>query len=127
MMSIHNEQERRYQNDPVFRQLVDMIYKAVCEQHALSAARQFGHGTICKTHGLAVLVTHVNDGEPCSDWLAAPQQAQPPQGFVLVPGEPTKKMSDAGGHIYRLYLEDNISYQSIADRIFRAMIFAAKP
>lgn len=26
-------------------------------------------GTICKSHGLAVLVTHVNDGEPCSDYL----------------------------------------------------------
>lgn len=26
-------------------------------------------GEICKSHGLAVLVTHVNDGEPCSDYL----------------------------------------------------------
>lgn len=26
-------------------------------------------GLICKSHGLAVLVTHVNDGEPCSDYL----------------------------------------------------------
>lgn len=26
-------------------------------------------GAICKSHGLAVLMTHVNDGEPCSDYL----------------------------------------------------------
>lgn len=30
-------------------------------------------GTICKSHGLAVLVTHVNDGEPCSDYLSNEQ------------------------------------------------------
>lgn len=24
---------------------------------------------ICTSHGLAILVTHVNDGEPCSDYL----------------------------------------------------------
>lgn len=27
-------------------------------------------GLICKSHGLAVLMTHVNDGEPCVDYLA---------------------------------------------------------
>lgn len=27
-------------------------------------------GTICRSHGLAVLITHVNDGEPCSDYLS---------------------------------------------------------
>jgi hypothetical protein len=26
-------------------------------------------GAICRSHGLAILVTHVNDGEPCSDYL----------------------------------------------------------
>lgn len=26
-------------------------------------------GAICKSHELAVLVTHINDGEPCSDYL----------------------------------------------------------
>ena len=26
-------------------------------------------GIVCKTHGLAVLTTHVNDGEPCTDFL----------------------------------------------------------
>jgi hypothetical protein len=28
-------------------------------------------GVICKSHGLAVLTTHVNDGEPCTDFLLA--------------------------------------------------------
>ncbi len=26
-------------------------------------------GGVCKSHGLAVLTTHVNDGEPCTDYL----------------------------------------------------------
>jgi hypothetical protein len=27
-------------------------------------------GQVCASHGKAVLVTHVDDGEPCSDYLA---------------------------------------------------------
>jgi hypothetical protein len=29
------------------------------------------NSAICKSHGLAVLMTHVNDGEPCSDYLSS--------------------------------------------------------
>lgn len=47
-------------------------YKLVSEHQP--AARGGGDaatgGAICKSHGLAVLVTHVNDGEPCSDYLS---------------------------------------------------------
>ncbi len=34
--------------------------------------REYRPGDICPTHGLAVLVTHVNDGEPCSDYAGTP-------------------------------------------------------
>lgn len=30
-------------------------------------------GQICPTHGKAVLMTHVDDSEPCSDFLRAPR------------------------------------------------------
>ena len=32
---------------------------------------------ICPSHGLAVLVTHVNDGEPCDDFLSAARLTTP--------------------------------------------------
>jgi hypothetical protein len=31
---------------------------------------------ICPSHGLAILITHVNDGEPCSDYLYADSRSK---------------------------------------------------
>lgn len=37
-------------------------------------------GDVCKTHGLAVLVTHVNDGQPCEDYLGRPTPQRDTEG-----------------------------------------------
>ena len=37
--------------------------------------------SICKTHGLAILVTHVNNGEPCTDFLMANKLGCASHGF----------------------------------------------
>lgn len=53
-----------------------LMLEAADAIEALRGSR-FG-GQICKSHGQAVLVTHITDGKPCEDYLNAGKQELPP-------------------------------------------------
>lgn len=56
--------------DDVEADATERLFKLLNDLTGVTSATRFG-GQICKSHGQAVLVTHVSDGKACEDYLNA--------------------------------------------------------